>query len=221
MTFDIATLAIARAIVAFAGGLVLLMNWWHDRAAWAAFWWGMVGCGTGVGIALLAMHAVLPDWATGVVGPLMLDLCGALAWVAARIFTRGSVNPLAVIAAIGCWLLLLCSVARFADVQHAVALGVAVTACLYCAAAVEFWLGRAEKLRGRWAMISLLVLQAIALLLASIEYATSSLTLPTVGWFGIIHFVGLIYVGGAAIFLTMMLNERSEIKYKAAALIIP
>ena len=70
-------------------------------------------------------------------------------------------------------------------------------------------------------MICLLVSQAIALFLASIQYATSRLTLPTVGWFGIIHFVGLIYVGGAAIFLTMMLNERREIKYKAAALTDP
>jgi diguanylate cyclase (GGDEF)-like protein len=221
MTFDISTLAIARAIVAFAGGLVLLMNWWHDRAVWAAFWWGVVGCGTGVGIALLAMHAVLPDWATGMVGPLILDLCGALTWAAARIFTRGSVKPLVVIAGMGGWMALLIVAATFASKQHAIALGVAITACLYCAAAVQFWLGRAEKLRGRWAMISLLVLQSIALLLASIQYATSRLTLPTVGWFGIIHFVGLIYVGGAAIFLTMMLNERREIKYKAAALIDP
>jgi diguanylate cyclase (GGDEF)-like protein len=221
MTFDISTLAIARAIVAFAGGLVLIMNWWHDRAVGAAFWWAVVLCGTGVGIALLAMHSVLPDWATTVVGPLVLDLCGALTWVAARIFTRGSVKPLVVIAAIGGWLVLLCAATKSAGVQHAVALGVAITACLYCAAAVEFWLGRAEKLRGRWPMVSILVLQSIALLLASIQYATSNLTLPTVGWFGIIHFIGLIYVGGAAIFLTMMLNERSEIKYKAAALIDP
>src|ERR1700677_2400318 len=218
MTFDISPLAIARAIVAFAGGLVLLMNWWHDRAVWAAFWWGVVGCGTGVGIALLAMHAVLPDWATGMVGPLILDLCGALTWAAARIFTRGSVKPLAVIAGIGGWLALLCAAAKSTDVQHAVALGVAITACLYCAAAVEFWLGRAEKLRGRWPMISLLVLQSIALLLASIQYAASRLTLPTVGWSGIIHFVGLVYAGGSVIFLTMMLNERREIRYRAAAL---
>jgi diguanylate cyclase (GGDEF)-like protein len=221
MTFDISTLAMARAIVAFAGGLVLFMNWWHDRVVRAAFWWAVVLCGTGVGIALLAMHPVLPDWVTTVVGPLILDLCGALTWVAARVFTRGAVKPVTVIAAIVGWFVLLCSTAKFAGQQHAVALGVVVTASLYCAAAVEFWLGRAEKLRGRWPMISLLVLQAIALFLASIQYANSKLTLPTVGWFGIIHFVGLVYVGGAAIFLTMMLNERREMKYKADALTDP
>jgi len=221
MTFDISTLAIARAIVAFLGGLVLLMHWWHDRTVWAAFWWAVVSCGMGVGIAMLAMHGIAPDWVSTALGPLILDLCGALAWVAARIFTRGSVKPLVVIAAVGGWIALLSLQAAYDSLQHAVALGVAFTACLYCAAAVEFWLGRGEQLRGRWPMICLLAMEAIALFLASLQYATSKLTLPTVGWFGIIHFVGLVYVGGAAIFLTMMLNERREIKYKAAALIDP
>ena len=103
MTFDISTLAIARAIVAFLGGCVLLMHWWRDRAVWAAFWWAAVSCGMGVGIAMLAMHDVVPAWVSAALGPLILDLCGALAWVAARIFTRGSVKPLLVIAATGGW----------------------------------------------------------------------------------------------------------------------
>ena len=218
MTFDISTLAIARAIVAFLGGCVLLMHWWRDRAVWAAFWWAVASCGMGVGIAMLAMHDIAPAWAPTAVGPLVLDLCGALTWVAARIFTRGSVKPLAAVAATGGWFALLGVEAASDSLQHAVALGVAITAGLYCAAAGEFWLGRAEKLRGRWPMISLLVLQAIALFLASIQYAASRLTLPTVGWFGIIHFVGLVYAGGSVIFLTMMLNERREIRYRAAAL---
>jgi diguanylate cyclase (GGDEF)-like protein len=218
MTFDISTLAIARAIVAFLGGCVLLMHWWRDRAVWAAFWWAVVSCGMGVGIAMLAMHDIAPAWVSAALGPLILDLCGALAWVAARIFTRGSVKPLVAIAATGSWIALLGVEAASDSLQHAVALGAAITAGLYCAAAWEFWLGRAEKLRGRWPMISLLVLQAIALFLASIQYAASRLTLPTVGCFGIIHFVGLVYAGGSVIFLAMMLNERREIRYRPAAL---
>jgi diguanylate cyclase (GGDEF)-like protein len=218
MTFDISTLAIARGIAAFLGGCVLLMHWWRDRAVWAAFWWAVASCGMGVGIAMLAMHDIAPARVSAALGPLILDLCGALAWVAARIFTRGSVKPLVAIAATGSWIALLSVEAASDSLQHSVALGLAVTAGLYCAAAGEFWLGRAEKLRGRWPMISLLVLQAIALFLASIQYAASRLTLPRVGWFGIIHFVGLVYAGGSVIFLTMMLNERREIRYRAAAL---
>jgi diguanylate cyclase (GGDEF)-like protein len=215
MTFDISTLAIARAIVAFLGGCVLLMHWWRDRDVWAAFWWAVVSCGTGVGIA---MHDIAPARVSAALGPLILDLCGALAWVAAGIFTRGSVKPLVAIAATGSWIALLGVEAASDSLQHAVALGLALTAGLYCAAAGEFWLGRAEKLRGRWPMISLLVLQAIALFLASIQYAAPRMTLPTVGWSGIIHFVGLVYAGGSVIFLTMMLNERRETRYRAAAL---
>src|SRR5208282_3514344 len=92
MTFDISTLAIARAIVAFAGGLVLLMNWWHDRAVWAALLWAVGSCGMGVGIAMLAMRGVAPAWVSNTLGPLILDLCGALTWVAARVFVRESVK---------------------------------------------------------------------------------------------------------------------------------
>ena len=45
--------------------------------------------------------------------------------------------------------------------------------------------------------------------------------MPTVGWFEIIHFVGLVYAGGSVIFLTMMLNERRKMKSRAAALTDP
>lgn len=221
MTFDIETLTIARAIVAFAGGLVLLMNWSDDRSVWAAFWWAVVNCGTGIGIALLAMHSALPACFSMILAPLLLDLCAALLWVAARIFRRGSVRPIFVAAATAGWILLLGVIALTVRLQFAVAVGVGVSACLYFSAAVEFWLGRGEELRGRWPMIGLLGAEAIAIFLAAIQYAGSELVLPTVGLFGIIHFVGLVYVGGSAIFLTMMLNERREAKFKADALVDP
>jgi diguanylate cyclase (GGDEF)-like protein len=221
MAFDVSTLAFARGLVAVVGGLILFLNWWQDRTVWPAFWWSAVFCGTGVGIILLALHAVLPPYASTIVGPLILDVTAALTWTAARIFNRGSVNPIPVLALGGAWMALLIFAGAYSDIQHAVALGVGISGCLYAAGATEFWLARREKLRGRWPMIALLCLEAVAILLAAIQYSSTTLSLPTISWFGIIHFVGLVYAGGSAIFLMMMLNERSEAKHRAAALIDP
>src|ERR1700691_1968029 len=107
MIFDVSTLAFAEGFVSFAGGLILLITWWQDRTAWAAFWWAAANCGAGVGITLLALHAVLPAYASTIVGPLILDLCAILAWVAARIFNRGRIGPHPVLAAAVAWIALL------------------------------------------------------------------------------------------------------------------
>lgn len=93
MTLDVSTLAFAEGFVTFAGGLILLINWLQDRKAWGAFWWGAANSGAGVGVALLALHANLPAYASHIVAPLLLDICAALVWVAARIFNRGSIEP--------------------------------------------------------------------------------------------------------------------------------
>jgi diguanylate cyclase (GGDEF)-like protein len=94
---------------------------------------------------------------------------------------------------------------------------------LYAAAAIEFWLTRGEKLRGRWPMISVLGLMAVSLFLLAAEFTFTTLALPmaSIGWLGIIHFATLGYGVGSAVFLVMMLKDRSEAKHKAAALIDP
>jgi diguanylate cyclase (GGDEF)-like protein len=223
MTFDVATLAFAEGFVSFAGGLILLITWWQDRAAWAALWWAAANCGAGVGITLLALHAVLPAYASTIVGPLILDLCAVLAWVAAAIFNRGRVMPTPVLAGTIAWIALLTLTGAYASGQLAVAVGWGISGCLYGAAAIEFWRGRGERLRGRWPMISLLALMAIALFLLTIEFSFSTLALPmaSISWLGVIHFVTLVYAVGSAVFLVMMLRGRGEAKHKAAALTDP
>jgi diguanylate cyclase (GGDEF)-like protein len=223
MTFDVSTLTFAGGVVAFASGLILLMVWMQDRNAWAALCWAVASCGMGVGIAMLALHGVLPYYASDIVGPLILDVGAALVWVAARIFNKGLIRPRVVIAAIGAWIAALMLTGAFAHEQLSMTLGVGISGCLYAAAAFEFWRGSGEPLRGRRPMIWLLLLEATALFLAAIDFSSSKHALPTpsVGWFGIIHFVGLVYAGGSAIFLVMMLKERSEAGHKAAALVDP
>jgi len=223
MTFDVSTITFAGGVVSFAGGLVLLMNWLHDRAARAAFWWAAANCALGVGVTGLALHAALPAFASNVAAPLILDASVALAWVAARIFNRGSVKGYPLVAAAGALIAPPIFAAANADAHFVAALGAVISGCFYAAAAIEFWLAREENLRGRWPMIFLLGLEAVALFLAAVDFSSSPLSppTPTIGWFGIIHFVGLVYAVGSAALPVMMLKERSEAKHKAIALIDP
>jgi diguanylate cyclase (GGDEF)-like protein len=223
MTLDVSTLTFAAGVVAFASGLILLVNWWLDRTVWAAFWWGAASCGMGVGVTMLALHDILPAFVSYVAAPLILSMCAALMWVAARIFNRGSVRATPVLAALGGWMAILIVMGATGHNQLAAVLGAGFSACLYAAAAIEFWLARGESLQGRWPMISLLSVEAIALFLAAFGLSSPTISSPTpsIGWTGIINFVGLVYSAGSAIFLIMMLKERSEAKHKDAALIDP
>ena len=193
MTFDVSTLDFAGGVVAFASGLFLLIHWWQARGDRAALWWGAASCGMGVGIILLALQAILPLYASTVAGPLILDVCAAGTWAAARLFNRGSIEQRPLIVAVGVWLAILIVCGATGHDRVAGGFGLAVSACLYAAAAVEFWLARSERLRGRWPMISLLSMNAIAVFLLAIQVCLFRplLETPSTSWLGAIRFVGL------------------------------
>jgi diguanylate cyclase (GGDEF)-like protein len=223
MTFDASTLIFAGGLVSFASGLFLVMHWWQAREDCAALAWGAVSCSAGVGITLLALHAVLPDSASTIVGPLILDVCAAGTWAATRIFNRGSVERYPLAAAVAAWTVILIATGAMGHERLAAALGLGISASLYAAAANEFWLARGERLRGRWPMIFLLSFYAISIFLLAVEVCLIRplSETPSSSWLGVIDFIGLIYAGGSAISLVTMLKDRSEIKHKAAALIDP
>ncbi len=223
MQFDVATLTFAGGVVAFTSGLVLLINWRHNPTAWSALCWAAANCGIGVGVIILAFHEILPDFASNFVAPQILGASSILTWVAARIFNRGSVNPYPTLVAAGIWNAIPILAGASGNERLAAALAVGSSGIAFVAAAIEFWLNRGEKLQGRRPMIFLLGLQAIALFLYAVCIFTTAPqpTTPPIGWFGIVHFVGLFYAAGSALFLVVMLKERREALLTAAALVDP
>jgi diguanylate cyclase (GGDEF)-like protein len=223
MNLDVSTITFAGGVVSFAGGLILLMNWLNDRDARAALCWAAANCALGVGILGLGLHATLPAFASNVAAPLIINAAAALAWIAARVFNRGAIEPYRAPAAAGALMAALIVASANLSDHVAAVLGTSISGCFYAAAAIEFWLARGESLRGRWPMIFLLGLEAIALFLAAVDFSSSTLSTPklSIGWLGIIHFVGLVYAVGSAALPVMMLRERSEAKHKAIALIDP
>jgi diguanylate cyclase (GGDEF)-like protein len=140
-----------------------------------------------------------------------------------RIFNRGSVKHHPLIVTVGVWIATLIVSGATGHERFAAGFGLAVSALLYAAGAVEFWRARSEQLRGRWAMISLLGMFAISIFMLAVEVSLFRpiLETPSTSWLGAIRFLGLIYAGGSALSLVTMLKDRSEIKYRAAALIDP
>jgi diguanylate cyclase (GGDEF)-like protein len=223
MQLDVATLTFAEAFVACASGMFMLLHWWQERAAFAALWWGAAICGMGAGVSLLALQPVLPIYASAIVGPSILQGSAAATWMAALVFNRGTVKAVPILMLLGGWAASLALVGALGGQRVAPSFGIATSGLFYAAAGVEFWLARRERLRGRGPMICLLGLEAVALFLGGIDFATSAHLLPTpeIGWFGIIHFVELIYAIGSAVSLVTMLKERSEAKHRLAALTDP
>lgn len=223
MHLDVSTLTVAGSAVAFCSGVFLLVYWWQERVAWPALWWALGNCGTGVGTSLLALHPVLPYYASNIIGPAVLDFAAVAMFVAAGVFNRGSVGPYRLGVFLGAWVVLLAATGRLVGEQFAAALGAGVSGGLIAAAAFEFWSGRSEQLRGRKPMIVILVCYATTLLLVGAQFArmTSYSPVPSIGWLGAIHFAGLAYAPGSTLFLITMLKGRSEERYKLAAYVDP
>ena len=224
MKLDASTILFAGGFVSFTSGFFLFLHWFQTREDKAALTWGAANCGLGIGIGVLALYDFRRTATLAAIGPLFLGLSDAGIWCAARIFNHGSIAWRAVVVVIA--VVIAAPVAMggaLGNDRLAAMSGVAISTALQIAAALEFWRTRRERLRGRWPMISLLGLRALALFLLAIEncFLESSLESPKVGWFGIIYFVTLIYGGGSAVCLVTMLKDRSEIKHKAVALIDP
>jgi diguanylate cyclase (GGDEF)-like protein len=223
MSLDVPTLTFAGGFVALSSSIFLLFYWWQDRKAWSALWWAAGNCGLGVGIFLLSLHDTLAYYVTNIIGPLILDIAAGLAFAAARILNRGSVNPYLLVSCLATWMGMQVVAGMFWTEQMTAALGVAASAACYASAALELHQGRNEQLRGRKPIIVVLTLHAAALVMTALQYSLEidySL-LPSIDLLGAIHFVSIIYSTGTALLVPMMLKERSEQKYKQAALTDP
>jgi diguanylate cyclase (GGDEF)-like protein len=223
MTLDVATISLAGGIATVFSGIFLLAYWWQNRRFWSAFWWAVGHCGLGTGIILVGLHAVLPFFVSNIAAPLLLDLSAPFSFVAARVFSRGSIDRYRVAGAVAAWMALLIGSGVFASEHLAAALGVATSAGFYAAAALELLFERGEELRGRIPLIGIVTLYAIALFMLAGQFALATDFVPvaTPGWLGAVQFIGLVYALAVSLFLTMMLNNRTEKKYIAEALTDP
>jgi diguanylate cyclase (GGDEF)-like protein len=101
------------------------------------------------------------------------------------------------------------------------ALGLAVNATYFYAAAIELWTGRAERLFARWPLVILLAVHATLFAAGSTEALAETFPamelVPLGSWFGLIHFESIIFSMGTAVFVVAFIRERGEAKQRTAA----
>ena len=222
MNLDASTLVFAGGLVGIASALFLFMHWWQAREDWAAFSWAAASCGIAFGVFLVSLHAGIPDGPAQMIGPLGIAICSSEYWAAAQIFNRGSARRRPVIAAAAIGVAAMFVAGATGHVMLAVFLNTGLSAFFLWAAAVEFARGRDERLRGRSAMIFVLVMQGIATVLITTGWQSDlPWQGPRVDWSGLINFVGPLFSLGSAVALVTMLKDRSEIHHKRAAFADP
>jgi diguanylate cyclase (GGDEF)-like protein len=224
MVLDVTTLTFIGGLITLSSGLFLLGFWFNDRTARSALLWSIANCGLGTGVLLLSLGTAVPFLVSRVAAPFLIDFSSVLTLFAAWSFNRHSMKRSRTIAfvTVMMWIGIHAVGGLYDRIQYAAGAAVVLSGCFYAAAALDFWLARAEKLRGRIPMIMLLVLHTTARFLLGIKIATAMNidTLPSVGVLGIINFVFLVYAIGVTLLLILMLN-RGEEKYKNDAVTDP
>jgi diguanylate cyclase (GGDEF)-like protein len=223
MALDAATLNLAGGFITVFSGIFLLVVWWQYRREWSALWWSIGNCLLGGGIILAALHGELPFLLANVLGPLFLNLSAPCAFIAAKVFDRGSIARYRMTGFVVAWVAAVGLTGALASERMAAALGAGTAACIYLAAVRSLWVGRGEALRGRMPLIGIVTTYAVSLfvLVPQFVLADNFAPIAAVGWLGVIEFVGLVYSVGVTLFLTMMLGSRSEKRYLTAALTDP
>lgn len=215
MHLDVSTLIAMGSFVSACAGMILLGAWLQNRKTPALALWGVADIVTAFGIASLILEPVLRP-----PGVCLLALAPGLIWKAARSFDHKPA-PLLVALLGATFTALAIPAAR----QFAEALSLGSGAVYLFAAATALWLGRKEHLVARWPLLLLTGMHAGVLSIGAFSFLNGIILpggIPTVAsLFGIIHFEGIVFTLGTAVFLLALVNERNEAGSRKAARIDP
>jgi diguanylate cyclase (GGDEF)-like protein len=221
MHFDLPTLMAAGSFVAGLSAVFVFYAWTHGHDGRSLVWWAAGDVVYAVSVGLMTL-AVLPGaMALMPIGAALMNVAPALFWVSSRLFNGRRIPTLPVVAGVAL------SVFVVADphVASSQGLGMSLTLSIFTAFALatawEFWRGGADGLKARRPLVALCLLQAAVFVAGVIEAATGRITdgapVPLASWFGLIHFVSIIYLLGTAVFIVALSRERGERRQKDAA----
>ncbi len=221
MHFDVPTLMAAGSFVAALSGLVVFLAWRQNLDTPGCLWWAVAGIAQAAGMAVLLLGQTRNDLGLVIGGNIVLAVSPALFWTAARLFSH--LRPILWLIPAGVVLLGACSlvpaVRQSGSTQ--MALGLAVSAIYFYAAAYEFWRGRAEPIGARTPLVILSAVHAsmfvTGVVEASIGRFPAEQLVPLDSWFGLIHFEAIIFSLGTAVFVVAFARERGELRQRIAA----
>jgi diguanylate cyclase (GGDEF)-like protein len=226
MNLDIPTLAVVTVFVTALLGALLLFAGVQNRAVRSPTLWGLSFLLGAVGMALVPLRGLVPDWMSIHFANALVLTGFALVWAGARLFDGRPVYAVQILVAPALWIGACLVPAIGTDINLRTVVASALLAGLAFATAGEIWRGRAEPLLSRWpTVITLLgyggaMLARIPLTLfvpqpVGAQQLTASPLYPLLA-FGTLMFTVIL-----AFLLLNMSKERTELRHKTASLIDP
>jgi len=209
------------AVTAGLSGIWLAWVWFQRRDVTALVWWASANLvyGAAIGGLRIALSDHQPLFLLGAL--LLTNLPPALVWAGARQF-RGAHVPVALVpAGMVVWAVATAIGSTNAPDPTAAAISFAVWIVYLAAAVRELWLGRDEALPARWPLAFLFLIHAAVYAGGIVDVLGGTFlemdAPPLESWFGLIHFEGLFYAMGTAVFMAGLAAERNERIYRSAA----
>jgi diguanylate cyclase (GGDEF)-like protein len=218
MHLDLPTLAAMSSFVAVCVGVILLVAASQTRTTAGVAVWGIANIVAGIGIFCLMLGSAIGWPSASIFGGMFMALSQGLVWKAARTLDAHPASLL--LALLGGLTVLVGNMIPALETGMG-SLGLAAGATYLLAAAISLWRGREERLPARWPLIFLLAAHASVLVLGL--YSTLSGTRgqhevpPLLSVFGLVHFEGIIFFVGCAVFILALVKEREEAASRAAA----
>jgi len=226
MSLDVYTLFYVTIYVEVILGLLLLFAWVQNTATYAVAWWGFANFLRAGSVMLFGMNGSVSDFYSIDLANTLLFTAFALTWTGARVFGGRRPQPVFIFGGAALWLALsrISGIAGSWEVRALLSSG--IIAAYTWAAAYEFWRGRSESLISRWPLIFMLFAHGSLYLLRTPLGAKLSSLPPDSEifqsvWPTTLSFEGLLFTISIAFLLLAMAKERTERRYKAAALIDP
>ena len=220
MHFDLPTLMAVGSLVAAMSAVFVFFAWTHARDGGEMLWWTLGYVFYAAGVGLLTLGTVKgPEVLIGV-GAILLNMAPALFWMSARLFNRRRVPLVPLFGGLALGLATMPLSPTPLEPSLQMALSLATFAAYTLATAWEYWRGRGDGLKARQPLIVLSLLQAALFSAGSIEAATGRISagdIPLASWFGLVHFVSILYVIGTAVFVVSLSREQAERRQKATA----
>ena len=221
MHFDLPTLLAADSFVTATVGVLLLMAAWQNRGPSAAVWWSWACICVATATSFLAFGPGLSDLASRMIVATLINTAGGLYLAAVWRAHHDRVPATVVVAGPVLWLLALVVPRVYASPHLQFALFGLCGSIYSYAAAYVMWRGRAERLRARWPLLGLFVLDGCVNVVGAVDALLGELSAtalpPLTTGFGLIYFDAFLLAVGGAFFIVAMDRERRELQLATAA----
>jgi len=226
MQLDIPTLAMVTVFVTALLGALLVFAGFQNRAVRAPMTWGVAFVLCAIGVALVAVRGMVPDWLSiEVANALVLGGIG-LIWAGARQFDGHPPRYALVAVAPLIWLVACAAPDIGGNINARTMLVSALAGLLAFGAAHEIWRARAEPLPSRWPTAVTLIAWGVIML----ARVPTSLVMPQPDgayqltasmFYPLLSFGTLLFSVVIAFLLLNMTKERNELRHMIASMVDP